>query len=78
MAHVLALLIAGEGLWAMFTNPVKYPFKARLIDLRYPNVDYIIKIKDQQDWIKIKSLEESANFRVEIKSKSLEQTNSSI
>lgn len=54
-----------EGPWVMLN--VKFPVKARIIDLRYPNLDYMITVKDQRDWIKIKSLEESPNFRIELK-----------
>ena len=44
---------------------MNFPIKIKLIDLRYPNVDYILTIKNLRDWQNLKSIEETGNYRVE-------------
>lgn len=44
---------------------MNFPIKIKLIDLRYPNVDYILTIKTLRDWQNLKSIEETGNYRVE-------------
>jgi len=43
---------------------MNFPIKVKLTDLRYPNVDYILTIKDLRDWQNLKSIEETGNYSV--------------
>jgi hypothetical protein len=52
---------------------MKYPFKAKLIDLRYPNTIYVLKVKDDRDWANLKDLEASPNYKVRILDKTDKQ-----
>lgn len=43
---------------------VEYPFKIKLVDLRYPNLDYLITVKDSKDWTNLKSLELNPQYKI--------------
>lgn len=46
---------------------MNFPFKARIIDLRFPNCDYPVTIKNTRDFELLKELKNSTNFRIEYK-----------
>lgn len=46
---------------------MKFPFRAKIIDLRFPNCDYPVTIKNQRDFDLLMDLNKSQNFRVEYK-----------
>ena len=44
---------------------MNYPFKVKLTDQRFQNVDYIITVKDEKDWQRIQELCNQPQYTIE-------------